>query len=145
MCAQFAVSTTLALVLYATRKQSLAAAHAVEVQQETDAAAAAASARHEAAATAREGDLRRSVLKWVCHEIRNPLTGVMGSLDVLLLRSADANGGRLSAAQGDLVENARSCAESILRVRCIPAGCQWQRGHAAYVYCDLTCRSPAAV
>jgi signal transduction histidine kinase len=61
----------------------------------------------------REAGMRARFLKWVCHEIRNPITGVVGSLDVLLLRPDHA---ALSGPQRELLANARTCAESITRV-----------------------------
>ena len=60
---------------------------------------------------------RVRLLKWVCHEIRNPITGVIGSLEMLVLRASARDAQcALSAPQLELVANARTCADSIKRV-----------------------------
>jgi signal transduction histidine kinase len=101
-------------------------------------------------AVEREAAARTRFLKWVCHEIRNPITGVLGSLDVIMLRAGKRAGDALSAYQTELLANARSCAESISRVRntvfvasVVPAAAAAAAATAAVVMliwaCVLTC------
>lgn len=73
-------------------------------------------------ATEREAAVRTRLLKWVCHEIQNPVTGVMGSLEVLELQARQPGGG-MSAPQMEMLANARSCAQSVMRVRTGAVAC----------------------
>ena len=109
---QAGVGGVILLLLYVVRK-ILRAKH-LEAAAEREHAAQIAAVQQEG--VERVAATRSRFLKWVCHEIRNPITGVMGSLDVLLLRSG--SDGALSARQLELVSNARACADAITRVRC---------------------------